>query len=266
MSGVQKRGGRLPLNTSSVSQRRNGPSIAEELAMGLALVRRFMTVRYRKIQSPGSARDDVVTAFHRLFYEEGYLGESWGATNWRGIPVAKSPLDLWILQQILWDARPTLVIETGTAHGGSALFMANLLDLQGAGRVITIDIHARAGLPEHPRIRYLRGSSTSSEIAKEVALMVEPADRVLVVLDSNHECEHVLSELEQYSRLVSPGQYVIVEDTNVNNHPVLPEYGPGPTEAVNQFLSGHSGEFQLDRSVERYLFSFNSGGFLRKVR
>jgi cephalosporin hydroxylase len=265
MSGIQKRSNPHPPNTSSISSRRSGPTIVEELAMGLALVRRFMTARYRKILSPGSARDEVVTAFHRLFYEEGYLGESWGATSWRGVPVAKSPLDLWILQQILWDARPTLIVETGTAHGGSALFMANLLDLQGAGRVVTIDIRAKAGLPEHPRVRYLHGSSTAPEIVQAVAQLVEPADRVLVVLDSNHECEHVLGELEQYHQFVSPGQYVIVEDTNVNNHPVLPEYGPGPSEAVGRFLSRHGREFRLDHSVEHYLFSFNSGGFLRRV-
>ena len=85
----------------------------------------------------------------------------------------------------------------------------------------------------------------------------------MVVLDSDHSQENVLRELEVYAPLVTPGQYLVVEDTNVNGHPVLPEHGPGPYEAVQQFLAGTS-DFEFDPQCERFLFTQNPGGWLRR--
>ncbi len=119
-------------------------------------------------------------------------------------------------------------------------------------------------MPQHPRITYLVGSSTSPEILEQVKGMIPPSDRVMVILDSDHGRDHVLRELELYSDLVSPGSYMIVEDTNVNGHPVLTSHGPGPTEALEEYLR-RDRRFVVDRSREKFFFTFNPGGYLRKV-
>jgi cephalosporin hydroxylase len=181
-----------------------------------------------------------------------------------GAPAQKCPLDLWIYQEILFETRPGLIVETGTAAGGSALFLASICDLLGHGHVVTIDV-AEGERPPHPRISYLHGSSTDPVIVAQVQRMAATADGVMVVLDSEHACEHVLAELEAYGPLVTPGCYLIVEDTNVNGHPVLAEHGPGPAEAVETFLANGAGAlFDVDRDRERLLLSFNPGGYLRR--
>jgi len=103
---------------------------------------------------------EAAAAFHRLYYESEQ--RTWRSTRWLGVPVQKCPLDLWIYQEILTDTRPTVVIETGTWGGGSALYLASVFDLLGAGRVITIEIAERAGRPQHSRIEYLSGAAGCS--------------------------------------------------------------------------------------------------------
>jgi cephalosporin hydroxylase len=201
--------------------------------------------------------------FHRLYFDAHLQGKTWADTRWFGVPLAKCPLDLWVYQEIVAETRPDLVVETGTFEGGSALFFASLLDLVGNGRVVTVDIEQREGRPTHERITYLTGSSTASEIVDEVRGHVAGASRVLVVLDSDHRRDHVLAELRAYGDFVTPGSYLIVEDTNVNGHPVAPEFGPGPMEAVERFLE-QDDRFEVDQSREKFLLTFNPGGFLRR--
>jgi cephalosporin hydroxylase len=129
-----------------------------------------------------------------------------------------------------------LVVEPGTFEGGSALFFASLFDLIGHGHVVTVDIETREGRPEHERVTYLSGSSTAPEIIEQIQARAVEASRVLIVLDSDHQREHVLAELRAYGDLVTPGSYMIVEDTNVNGHPIAPELDPGPMEAIDVFL------------------------------
>jgi cephalosporin hydroxylase len=181
-----------------------------------------------------------------------------------GAKVLKCPLDLWVYQEIIFDTKPDLIIETGTRHGGSALYLASLCDLLGHGRVISIDIEPAKGRPAHPRITYLLGSSTSVQMIRDVETAVL-GNAVMVSLDSDHSKAHVLEEMRLYSRFVSKGHYMIVEDTNVNGHPVLPEFGPGPLEAVEEFLVDHD-EFQVDEAREKFLLTFHSRGFLKKIR
>ena len=86
---------------------------------------------------------------------------------------------------------------------------------------------------------------------------------VMVILDSDHTRDHVLAELRAYAPIVTPGQYLVVEDSNINGHPVFPGFGPGPMEALQAFLA-ETGEFEVDRSREKFLVTFNPGGYLRK--
>lgn len=203
--------------------------------------------------------EDVLLRFHRLFYASG----AWSQTHWLGVPCLKSPFDAWVYQEILHRNRPDVIVECGTAYGGSALFLAGICSLLGNGRVVTVDVndehHQRR---PHDLISYVLGSSTAPETFDEVRAHIGPQDTVMVILDSDHRAPHVLQELRLYAPLVSAGHYMIAEDTNLN-HEVRPRFGPGPREAVEQFLS-ETDEFTADPSCEKFLMSFNPGGFLLK--
>lgn len=206
-------------------------------------------------------RQRVIRSFHRLFYDSGT--QTWSNTRWLGVPAQKCPFDLWVYQELLHELRPAVIVECGTADGGSALFLASICDLLGYGEVVTVDIADQPGRPSHDRITYLNGSSTEPEIVERVKQMVAGRAPVVVILDSDHSRDHVLNELRLYAPLVSEGSYVIVEDSNVNGHPVVPDFGPGPAEAVTQFLA-ETEEFEVDRSREKFLLTFNPSGYLRK--
>jgi len=175
----------------------------------------------------------------------------------------KCPLDLWIYQEIIFEVKPDVMIECGTANGGSALFLASMCDLVNNGKVITIDIEDKEGRPTHKRIKYLLGSSTSIEVVEQVRKLISDKDKVMVILDSDHSKGHVLSELKIYSKFVTKGSYIIVEDTNINGHPVFSDFGPGPMEAVEEFLKENK-DFSVDRSREKFYLTFNPKGFLQK--
>lgn len=201
----------------------------------------------------------VTDEFHRLYYDTAV----WKDTYWLGVRTQKCPLDLWVYQELLVEQKPDLIIETGTAHGGSALYLASVCDLLGRGEIVTVDIFPIEDRPAHDRITYLTGSSTAPEVVAEVERIVAGRENVLVILDSDHARDHVLDELRIYNRFVPPGGYLIVEDTNVNAHPVFPEHGPGPMEALETFL-GETDEFEVDPTREKFFLTFNPRGFLRK--
>jgi cephalosporin hydroxylase/2-polyprenyl-3-methyl-5-hydroxy-6-metoxy-1,4-benzoquinol methylase len=209
------------------------------------------------------AESSVVREFHRLYYDGTAGGQRpYERTTWMGIPCLKCPMDLWCYQEIVFEVRPDLVIETGSFMGGSALYLAHLFDILGSGRIVSIDVDPRPK-PAHQRITFLHGSSTAPGIVEQVVRMAGEAARVLVILDSDHAAAHVSRELELYAPLVTRDSYLIVEDTNVNGNPVHPGYGPGPREALQHFLGTHPG-FQVDRSREKFMLTFNPGGFLRR--
>ncbi len=208
--------------------------------------------------------NDVIGWFNHAYYFN--KQQTWLNTFWRGVHVHKCPTDLWVYQEILYETKPTVIIETGTANGGSALYLAQIGELLGGVRVITVDItndRPPTPLPVHASITYLTGSSTDPRMLDEVRKRIQPGDRVMVILDSDHREPHVRAELEVYPGLVTPGCYLIVEDTNVNGHPVYPLHGPGPMEALAGFLPSHP-EFEPDRGREKFMLTFNPNGYLRK--
>jgi cephalosporin hydroxylase len=204
----------------------------------------------------------LIRQFARLYYAR-YASTVFD-TRFLGIQTLKYPTDLWTYQEIISETLPEVIIETGTWHGGSALFLAMVCDVIGHGRVVTIDVDQPDPLPQHARIAYLHGSSTDPGILTRVRELTDQAQTVMVILDSDHGREHVLAELKAYSDLVTIGSYLIVEDTNVNGHPVHPGHGPGPSEAVSEFLSADS-RYVVDRTRERFLITANPNGFLRRV-
>jgi len=205
------------------------------------------------------SKGDVVDAFHRRYYESAVVSD----TRWLGVRAVKCPLDLWVYQEIIHEVRPDAIVESGTARGGSALFLATICELVENGRVISIDIEEEPERPEHPRITYVHGSSTDPRIVERVRGQIAQGERVMVLLDSDHNMEHVLRELRIYGELVTRGSYLIVEDTNIG-HPVEAEEA-GPMEAVEEFLRENE-DFAVDESREKFHLTFNPNGYLKKLR
>lgn len=220
---------------------------------------------FQRIYVNPKLKRSIIDQFHKLYYDYFVFRGTWGNTFWLGVPVQKLPLDLWIYQEIIHEIKPDIIIETGTEYGGSALFLASMCDLVNNGKVITIDIQDKEGRPQHKRISYLLGSSTSKEIEDQVKSLIKDSDKVMVILDSDHHKEHVVNELMIYGKFVTKGNYLIVEDTNVNGHPVFIEFGPGPMEAIEEFLRGNE-DFVVDENREKLYLTFNPRGYLRKIK
>jgi cephalosporin hydroxylase len=214
------------------------------------------------LSNPGSALSKwIINAFHKLYYHNN--SQTWDNTYWMGTKILKCPLDMWIYQEIFHELKPDLIIECGTNRGGSASFMAALLDIIGNGRILTIDIEAYDNRPQHPRVEYLLGSTVDDVVVKKVRESIKPGEKVLVILDSDHSDRHVYQEMNIYHELVSRGSYMIVEDSNVHGHPVHKHHGPGPFESIERFLK-HNNEFVIDRSREKFMMTFNPTGYLKK--
>ncbi len=186
----------------------------------------------------------------------------WAETYWLGKQVVKCPMDLWVYQEILWECKPDVLIETGTSGSGSAYFFASIMDRIGHGRVVTVDIdeypHLRS---DHPRITYLVGSSIAPEIVSRMASAAQ--GKVMVSLDSLHTYEYVRAELEAYARLVTPGQYLVVEDTGCANLGETATTGDWCNRAVSEFLAANP-SFAADLSRERHLLTSNGNGWIRR--
>lgn len=218
--------------------------------------------RREHIRAITTAHADTIAAFHKVWYD----APTWSMTQWMGVPVLKNPFDLMTLQRFIHMMKPSLIIETGTAYGGSALFMAHLCDHLGQGEIITIDLEPGIDVPQHPRIRYVRGSSIDPTVVnyvRQLAWRAQTRGPIIVLLDSDHHEPHVTAELNAYAPMVTPGSLLVVEDTNINGHPVLPEWGPGPAEALEMFLVEHP-EFEREILAEQYLLTMHPGGWLRR--
>jgi len=193
-------------------------------------------------------------AYHKWFYDS----HGWSKGAWCGNQVLKSPTDLILLQEIIYTNKPQIIVETGTWCGGSALFMAMVLDQLGEGWIISIDTSDTLNRPTHPRIQYLKGDSSFQDVGEYAQHMEAGIARTMVVLDSDHHYPHVLKELQLWAPKVTRGQYLVVEDTNLNGHPVQPGWGKGPGEAAQDFFNT-SKDFKKDTELlKKYGFSFNS--------
>lgn len=200
--------------------------------------------------------------------------------SWMGRPIIQYPQDMIAMQEIIWEVKPDLIIETGIAHGGSLVYYASLLELIGNGEVLGIDIdireHNRKEIENHPmfkRINMIQGSSISNETIEQVKKYTAEKQKIIVVLDSNHTHDHVLKELKLYSPFVSSGSYIVVFDTIVED---LPEgyfsqsrpwgIGNNPKTAVHEFLKD-SNSFVIDEMIDnKLLISVAPGGYLKRIK
>lgn len=214
---------------------------------------------------------------------------------WQGRPIIQYPQDMVAMQELIWEVKPDLIIETGIAHGGSLIFSASMLaqlDLCDAiesgqkidprvskRKVLGLDIdiraHNRAAIEAHPmasRIQMIQGSSIAPEIVAQVKAIAASYKRILVCLDSNHTHDHVLCELEAYAPLTTVGSYCVVFDSVVEDMPKEMSFdrpwGPGnnPKTAVWKYLETHK-EFEIDKNIEhKLLITVAPDGFLKRVR
>jgi cephalosporin hydroxylase len=201
--------------------------------------------------------------------------------SWMGRPIIQYPQDMIAMQELIWNIKPDLIIETGIAHGGSLIYYASLLELIGKGEVLGIDIdiraHNRTQIEAHPmykRITMIEGSAIAKETLDQVAKFAEGKKTVLVTLDSNHTHEHVLAELEMYAPFVSVNSYIVAFDTIVELLPqdYLPGHkrawgiGDNPMTAVHSFLANNS-QFEIDKKIDnKLLISVAPSGYLKRVR
>ena len=205
--------------------------------------------------------------------------------SWLGRPIIQFPQDMIALQEIIWEVKPDMIIETGIAHGGSLIFSASMLNLLEAcgeiedGKVLGIDIdireHNKKAIEVHPmskKITMFQGSSIDEEMIKKVHAFAKKGKKILVCLDSNHTHEHVLAELKAYAPLVSIGSYCCVFDTIIEDMPkdCFPDrpWGKGnnPKTAVWEYLK-ECDDFQIDKNIEnKLLITVAPDGYLRKIK
>ncbi len=247
-----------------------------------------------KANIAGLGHDKDLQALSRIWIREA-SPHKWAYNfTWLGRPAIQFPNDAWAMQELIWQLKPDLIIETGIAHGGSLIFSASMLaqldlcDAIEAGKtidprvsnrkVLGIDIdiraHNRAAIEAHPmasRIQMIQGSSIAPDVIEQVHAIAANYSRVLVCLDSNHTHEHVLAELNAYASLTSKDSYCVVFDTIVEDMPaeMFPDrpWGPGnnPKTAVWEYLKSHP-EFEIDKAIQnKLLITVAPDGYLKRI-
>lgn len=197
-----------------------------------------------------------------------YQKNIWKALSYRGIRTLKLPQDMWNYQEIIEEHNIDWIVETGTRHGGSGVFFADLLQARNAsGRVISLDITHDAVHPiakSHPKLSLLKKNSADSQVATHILSLLpkENRGRLLLILDSDHSADHVYRELKAFVPLMQCGDYIVVEDTVVNGHPVRPEFGPGPWEGVEMFKAEYPDLLLADKEREmKFGCTFAANGY-----
>jgi cephalosporin hydroxylase len=217
------------------------------------VIRKFQPPTWEKIMDLSS--DEVKDLFRKVYH---HAIKKMNYCRWKGIAVLKLPQDLALYQKMIWEQKPDFIIETGTKWGGATTFFADLCELNGKGHVISVDIAARA-TPQHKRITYLKGDSKSPEIIAQLQKIVGDKT-VMVILDSYHGEHHVMWELHRYSKLVTKGQYMVVEDCYSSQAELT-----GPGRARDWFLK-RTKRFKLEKVHETYLFGLSMNGWLKRIK
>jgi cephalosporin hydroxylase len=241
-------------------------------------IKDFLKEKQQRIKS--FANNDALLRAAKDFNTESNRVQYSYNFSWMGRPIIQYPQDMIAMQEIIWEVKPDLVIETGIAHGGSLIYYASLLELIGNGEVLGIDIdirsHNRKEIEKHPmfkRIAMIEGSSIDESIVEQVKVIAKGKEKIIVCLDSNHTHEHVLRELELYAPFVSVNSYIVVFDTIVED---LPEgyfsqkrpwgIGNNPRTAVDEFLNKND-SFIFDETIDnKLLISVTPHGYLKRTK
>ena len=201
--------------------------------------------------------------------------------SWFGLPIIQLPADIIATQEVIWKSKPNVIIETGVARGGSLIFLSSMVELLGGGKVIGVDIdirkHNKESILNHPlskNIKLVEGGSTDQSTIKKVTSYLDDKSRVMVILDSDHSFDHVLSELNRYSPLVARGCYLVVADTLAGRlkRDEFPKgrtkvwcEGDEPLSALNHFMS-NSADFVFDDEInDKLVLSSSPGGYIKRL-
>jgi len=234
-------------------------------------------VRQLLASAAGQVDDATLHELARQWTRAAWQRGLYVGNTWLGFPILQWPTDMMVIQEIIFEQRPRVMIETGTHRGGSTIYYASLLRLLGGGRVVSVDIEipdqvqqAVTGSPFADMITLVRGDSKAPEVVSRVRQLVGDEKNVVVVLDSDHGRGHVLAELRAYCAFVPVGGYLVAMDTICHDLWDLPNGAPqwrddNPLRAVEDFLREHP-EFEADRSREKFLVTYAPGGFLKRVR
>ena len=195
-----------------------------------------------------------------------------------GRPIIQFGTDMIMLQELIWKIKPEIFIETGIAHGGSLIYTASLFELMGNnGQVIGIDVeiraHNRVAIEAHSmfkRIKMIEGSSISDSTINDLEKLLDNGKTTMVMLDSNHSRDHVLSELRLYSKYVSVGSYIIVQDGSQEWVSDIPRGKPewkqdNPLAAIDIFLKEND-DFIIDEIYTRLGITQSPNGYLKKIK
>jgi cephalosporin hydroxylase len=211
------------------------------------------------------ARLDMTLREWLLYHHQRVL---FSGVSWMGVPTLKNPLDSWIYQEIIHEVKPDVIVEIGSYQGGSTLFLANLLDMLGKGKVVSIDLDRSRFSIEHPRVVRLDGDSGAPNVVAEAREICAGATS-MVIHDGDHREDAVLRDLRAYGPIVTPNSYLIVEDSVIDLFRPgdgIGTFDPGPQGAIARFVAESEGAFAVDRERERYVVTYNPAGYLRRVR
>ncbi len=214
-----------------------------------------------------SDRISAPEGYHRWYYDQ----RIWERVHWMGVPCLKSVSDMWNYQEVISRLRPSLIVEFGTRYGGAALYFATIGALVRPGcRVFTVDsdhTDLRPDVRRHPAIETRLGRSTDPGVLERLrALRRNHPGPVFAILDSDHSKRNVLAEMRALRDFLVAGDYLVVEDGNINGHPVLPGWGEGPWEAIQEYFAEYPGDYARDEETEqRFGFTFAPHGFLRRL-
>lgn len=212
--------------------------------------------------------EELISDDYHIQYEKERI---WEKNTWLGIPCWKLPMDAFVVQELIYETRPDWIVETGTGHGGSAMFYASICELIGHGEVVSIDndfkkfnstLNRWGNTKCEKRIAFFTGDSIN--IAPQIKKMVGDSN-CMVILDSWHSKEHVYREMLMYSKLVKSGSYMIVEDSHAAGNPVPWDYDDeGPMGAINQWIKTYGDKWEIDKECEKHLMTFNPKGYLKR--
>ncbi|MET0313477.1 MAG: CmcI family methyltransferase [Hansschlegelia sp.] len=230
------------------------------------------------------AKPEAFDAASKAWLRVGWDTKHVYSFTWLGRPIIQLPEDMIRLQEVIFNLKPDVVIETGIAHGGSLIFYASLFEMMGKGRVIGVDIeirpHNRSAIEEHPmakRIEMIEGSSIAPETVAEVQKRIKPGETVLVILDSNHLHGHVLEELRAYGPLASVGSYVVATDGIMEQVTGAPRSTPdwtwnNPKKAAHDFVAENPDfvieepEWLFNESVLTNRITYWPDAFVKRIR
>lgn len=208
-------------------------------------------------------RDEDHTTFQSALIRH---TDNYGNISWLGKPIWQPVLDVWTLQETIFEVKPELLIECGTYKGGSSYFFGDLFELMGKGRVITVDI-VKLHNQSHPRVTYLIGDCASPEIVEQIrAERHQVTGPVMVLLDSDHSAAQVKKELDAYHSFVTPGSFLHVQDGVIDVLPMFAQSRPGPLRAIEAFVAEHD-EFEVDLERSgKFLITHHPKGWLRRKK